>query len=253
MTRYTRKEEIITHIKEKRVCAVEELQEKFAVSLSTIHRDLNLLEREGRINKYYGKVTLKEEKDFFHSRIKVNVELKRKMAKKALEFVENSDCIFLDNSTTVYYLAESLCTSFFKDVLVVSNSALTMELFLKNKYIDFVSTGGKLDKDFYCFVGPQALKALDDFNGNKFFFSTLSISPEGGISDIYFPDEISIKNKMHEKAQKSFLLVDSTKFGKVSTIKWFELRDVGHIITDSGISEEHLQRFRDMEIDIIVA
>ncbi|MCK5568727.1 MAG: DeoR family transcriptional regulator [Spirochaetes bacterium] len=42
---------MIEHIKGKKVCSIEELQEKFNVSVSTIHRDLNLLEREGRISK----------------------------------------------------------------------------------------------------------------------------------------------------------------------------------------------------------
>jgi DeoR/GlpR family transcriptional regulator of sugar metabolism len=253
MVKHLRKEEILEHIRDRRVCSVEELQGRFSVSVSTIHRDLNVLEREGRINKFYGKVTIKDERELYRSRISVNVDLKRRIARRALEFVEDGDCIFLDNSTTTYYLAEELCRSSYQNIMVVSNSALVIDLFLKNKNIGFVSTGGKLNKDFDSFVGPQAVRAIDDFNGNRYFFSTSSISREGGVSDVYSPDEIAVKTRMYTRAREAFLLVDSSKFGRVSTIKWFELDEIRNIITDSKIEESTVAEFREMGLNVILA
>lgn len=253
MKKHFRKEEVLDYIKDRGVCSVEELQTSFAVSISTIHRDLNILEREGRINKFYGKVTIKDESVLYRSRIRVNVELKRRVAQKALDYIENGDCLFIDNSTTTYYLAEVLCESSFQDILVVSNSALVIDLFLKNKSIGFVSTGGKLNKDFDSFVGPQALRTINDFNGNKYFFSTSSISIEGGVSDVYSPDEIAVKNRMYRNARESYLLIDSTKFGQVSTVKWFELKDVRNVVTDNKVPNDILQEFRDLGLNMIVA
>jgi len=253
MKKHFRKEEVLDYVKDRGVCSVDELQARFAVSISTIHRDLNILEREGRVDKFYGKVTIKDESVLYRSRIRVNVELKRRVAQKALDYIENGDCVFIDNSTTTYYLAEALCESSFQDIIVVSNSALVIDLFLKNKSIGFVSTGGKLNKDFDSFVGPQALQTINDFNGNKYFFSTSSISVEGGVSDVYSPDEIAVKNRMYRKARESYLLVDSTKFGQVSTVKWFELKDVRNIVTDKKIPDDTLQEFRDMGLNMIVA
>jgi DeoR/GlpR family transcriptional regulator of sugar metabolism len=87
--------------------------------------------------------------------------------------------------------------------------------------IDFIAPGGKLNKDLNCFVGPDAERVIEHLNGSKFFFSTASILIEGGISDIYDPDENIIKVKMYKRTKVSYLLVDSTKFGRESTIKWF--------------------------------
>jgi DeoR/GlpR family transcriptional regulator of sugar metabolism len=251
MRKHFRKEEVLDHIRDRGVCSVEELQSRFGVSISTIHRDLNILEREGRVNKFYGKVTIKDESELYRARIHINVDLKRKIARSALDFIENSDCVFIDNSTTTYYLAEALCESSFQDVLVVSNSALVVDLFLRNKNIGFVSTGGILNKDFDSFVGPQAIRTIDDFNGNKYFFSTRSISVEGGVSDVYSPDELAVKTRMYGNARESYLLVDSTKFGNASTVKCFELRDMSTIVTDSGIGDEVLQQYRDMGLNVV--
>ena len=252
MSKYLRKEEILEYIKDKKVCTADELEGKFNISISTVHRDLNILEREGSISKFYGKVTVNEEKSLFKSRININIDLKRRIAQKAMEFIENGDCIFLDNSTTVYYLAEALCKSSFKNILVISNNAFISNLFLNNENIDLVSTGGKLNKELNCFAGPQAIKSIDNFNGNNFFLSTSCISIEGGISDIFYPDAIDVKTKMLQKSKESYLLVDSTKFGKISASKWFELKDVNHIITDSNILNEQLREFKNAGVDLII-
>jgi len=72
MKKHFRKEEVLDYIKDRGVCSVEELQTSFAVSISTIHRDLNILEREGRINKFYGKVTIKDESVLYLSLIHIS-------------------------------------------------------------------------------------------------------------------------------------------------------------------------------------
>ena len=252
MSKFLRKEKILEYINEKKSCQVEELLNKFNISVSTIHRDLNTLEREGRIIKVYGRVSIKEEKVLYKSRINVNVDLKKRIAKKALNFIKNGDCIFLDNSTTAYYLAEALCQSSFKNILVISNSAFMTDLFLTNKDIDFVLTGGMLNKEFNCFIGPQTIRTLESFNGNKFFLSTAYISVEGGISDIYHIDLIDVKIKMFQKSREAFLLADSTKFGKTGLSKWFELKDLDYIITDSKILESEVKAFKKNDVDITI-
>lgn len=253
MSKYIRKEEILDYIKNKKVCSIEELLSKFKVSVSTLHRDLNILEREGRIDKFYGKVALSEKKDLFKSRININVKLKIKIARKALEFIHNGDCIFLDNSTTAYYLAKELCSSSINNILVVSNNGFISNLFLNNSSADLIITGGILNKKLNCYVGPQAIKSVDYFNANSFFLSTSCISVGGGVSDIFFPDVIDVKTRMLRNSKTSYLLIDSTKFGKISSAKWFSLKDIDYIITDSKISETEINNFKDIGIDLIIS
>ena len=253
MSKYHRKEQILDYITRNNSSSIEELMKHFSVSVSTIHRDLNMLEREGRIEKEYGRAMLKEEKVLYRSRIDVNVELKKRIARKALQFIDNGDCIFLDNSTTCYYLAEALCRSSFSNILVISNSAFLSDLFLKNQNIELVITGGMLNKELNCFIGPQTIKTIDAFNGNKYFLSSSYISIRGGVSDIYHIDVIEVKLKMLQKSKESFLMIDSTKFGKIGASKYFELGDMDHIITDSKILESEVQAFKKTGIELIIA
>ena len=211
-----------------------------------------MLEREGRIDKVYGKVSLKDEKVLYKSRININVDLKKNLAQKTISFIKNGDCIFLDNSTTVYYLAEAICQSSFKNILIISNSAFLSDLFLNVEGIDLVSTGGMLNKELNCFIGPQTIKAIDAFNGNKFFLSSSYISVKGGISDIYHIDLIDVKRKMLQNSKESFLIIDSTKFGKIGVSKYFELDDMDHIITDRKILESDAKELKQSKVDLII-
>jgi len=246
MNRSTRIDELFEYIKQNKVYEIQELQQLFDISLATLHRDLSVLRNEGKIEKYYGKVAIKVEQNYFNLRKDVNVDLKKRVAQQAFGFINEGDCLFLDNSTTVYYLTMLLCESALHNVVVVSNSAFISELFLGDKNISFVSTGGILNTDLNCFVGTHALDVIDDFNANKYFFSCSGLSSEAGISDIYVPDEFFIKKKMLKKSKESFLLVDSTKIGKTSIIKWFDIDAVDYIITDDKTYTVKTKSFSDL-------
>jgi DeoR/GlpR family transcriptional regulator of sugar metabolism len=252
MSRYRRKEEIYQFIKQCKICSIDELKKKYVVSISTLHRDLNELLQEGRINKSYKKVAIKVEQDYFNLRRNVNVDLKKQIAQRALSLVKDGDCIFLDNSTSVFYLAEQLARSSMKNIIVISNSAFISDLFLNTKDIDFVSTGGVLNKDLNCYVGNHSLNVISDFNTDKFFLSCSAVSIPNGLSDIYLPDEQVIKRRMHEKSKETILLADSTKLGTTSVIKWFDVAEMNTIVTDDRISEELLLQFKNQCDELIV-
>ena len=70
---------------------------------------------------------------------------------------------------------------------------------------------------------------------------------------MYMPDEIAVKLKMLEKSQESFLLIDSTKIGKVATTQWLELKNIDHIITDSRIQPASIKNFSNVDFPLIIS
>jgi len=256
MLQATRKEKIISLLNEKKEYKVDDLCKYFSVSLATTHRDLNELEREGRVKKVHGGVLLNVVEDIETRnivRLGTNVKLKKKIAIKALEFVENRDCLFLDNSTTCYYFAKVLSESEFRDIVIVTNSYLVPGLFIKNENIQVVSTGGLLLKEYNCFVGPCAVATINEFNGNKFFLSTGAISIKGELSDVYRHDSDEIKRVMFEKSKERICLVDSTKFDHIGQSKVFSISEIDKIITDGNCSREIRKEFARIGKELIIA
>jgi len=256
MLQTTRKEKIISLLQENKEYEIDNLCKYFDVSLATVHRDLNELEREGRVEKVHGGVLLNvidkvESRNIV--RLRTNIKLKKKIAVKALEFVENKDCLFLDNSTTCYYFAEVLSNSKFQDIVIVTNSCLIPGLFLRNENIQIVSTGGFLEKEYNCFVGQCAIATINEFNGNKFFLSTGVISLKGELSDDYRSNLNEIKREMFKRSKEHICLVDSTKFNRMGQSKIFLISEMDKIITDNNCDRETREEFSKVGKELIIA
>ena len=255
MLQIIRKEKIASMLQEKKECTIDKLCKYFNVSLATIHRDLNDLEREGRVKKVHGGVLLNIVDDIETRntiRLQTNVELKKKIAAKALQFVENNDCLFIDNSTTCYYFVKALSESEFKNLVIVTNSYLIPGLFTKNENIQVVCTGGLLIKDMNSFAGPCAITAINEFNGNKFFFSVAAISLNGDLSDIYDIDLVTVKREMFKRSKEKICLVDSSKFNKVGQSKIFNISQIDKIITDSNCDKDKREEIAMSGVKLIV-
>jgi DeoR family transcriptional regulator, L-fucose operon activator len=256
MLQSQRKERIVSILKEKKEITVEELCNHFDLSLATIHRDLNDLEREGRVKKIHGGVLLNNIEDIETKnliRLRTNIERKKEIASKAIEFVDNNDCLFIDNSTTCYYFSEELSQSNFQNILIITNSESIPKLFIKNNNINVISTGGFFLKDLGCFVGSNAINTIKSFNGNKFFFSMAAISPKGELSDIHRHESYEIKRSMREQCVGKICLIDSSKFGKIAQSKVFLISEVDTIITDRGLDQNLRNDFLNLGKTIIVA
>ncbi|MCL5071489.1 MAG: DeoR/GlpR family DNA-binding transcription regulator [Actinobacteria bacterium] len=256
MFQESRKEKIVNLLSEEKELKVKELCNYFGISLATAHRDLNELKREGRIKKVHGGVMLniiKNAEDENFIKLNENMELKEKIAVAALEYVENGDCIFLAPSTTCYYFAKQLAESNFRNLMIITNYHLNLGLFLKNENIKVVSTGGLLIKEFGCFVGPTAITTINEFNGNKFFFSPRAISIGGGLSDYYNLEIFDVVKEMHKRCKEHICLVDSSKFNKTAEARIFQISEMDKIITDSKVDRETREEFEKISKKLIIA
>ena len=103
-----RQEKIRSFVESKNVATIKELQKLLPdVSLMTIHRDLDSLERRGVLTKYRGGVrSIKHFEDVeFNVRLKENNPGKLLMAKKAMTLLQPHSSIFLDAGTSNLFLA----------------------------------------------------------------------------------------------------------------------------------------------------
>lgn len=254
MLQSTRKVKIVDYLKKENECSINELCGLFDVSFSTIHRDLNELEREGAIRKIYGGVKLLTEDRLEPQssvRLKINMKQKKRIGQKALQYVKSGDCIFIDNSSTCYYFAESLSGSEIKGVVVITDSNMVPGLFLSKQDITVISTGGTLLRELDSFYGPVALDAISRFNGDKFFFSAGAISLEGQLSDFPANDSI-IKKEQFRRCRSRICLVDSSKFNRVRPNRLFDLSQVDTVITDSSLRQENRKEFERAGIRLVI-
>ncbi|WP_248924249.1 DeoR/GlpR family DNA-binding transcription regulator [Paenibacillus hamazuiensis] len=235
-----RYEKIVQLVNERGSIRVTELSELCRVAEETIRRDLDRLEAAGRLRRSHGgAVSIKEQPPVqaevpYAKREIQNSEEKRRIAEEAIVRIEPNDRILLDASTTAWYMARSLPDI---PLTVLTNSIkVAMELAAKEK-IDVISIGGLLAQRSLSFVGPLAERVLDDYYVDKLFFSCKGVHPERGVSE---SSELQarVKQKMIERADRTILLADSSKFGVQAFTHVAEWDQIDAVVTDRNLSSD---------------
>ena len=158
------------------------------------------------------------------------------MALAAIKLIKNGDVIFLDGSTSAFYIAEYL--NEFKDIRVITNGIDTLSLLSKNNIIAY-STGGQLSlQNPSVLVGRYAEDTIRNFYADIAFFSAQSLDTNGEIYDC-FEEEIFIRRAMMKNAKNKVFLCDNTKIGKTSPFHLCSLTDVDCLVSNTDVS--HLQ------------
>jgi len=107
-----RHQKIIEQLEEKRIVRVSELSKKFSVTEETIRRDLEKLEKEGYLTRSHGGAVfnemVKNQEIPFAEREITNISKKKLIAQMSVRYVEESDTILLDASSTAWYMAKIL-------------------------------------------------------------------------------------------------------------------------------------------------
>jgi len=179
-----------------------------------------------------------------------NMEKKILIAKKAAEFVSPGNTIILDSGSTVTELAK--CLVAVQNLTVITN-ALNIALIIgTNPWCELLVTGGEFKAPTLSLTGERAAVFFEGLYVDKLFLATGGISPAYELTYPGFSD-IPVKNAMIKVARETYLLADSTKFGKASLASLGSIRCVDYLITDPDIAPQTAAELSDMGVRVIIA
>lgn len=245
-----RKLKILEFIEDKRKATVPQLSELFSVSSATVRNDLRALEKSGLVTRTHGGAMVKGKTGFeldTNERKIRNPEAKRKIARKALELVEDGDTVLLDAGSTTLELARLLPQK--KDLTVVTNDLEIGLVLQANNHIRTILIGGLVRNNHHCTVGNLGSEMLQSLSVDKSFMGVNSFTLEKGATT---PDLIQAESKktMISIANKVILLCDHTKFGKNSFIQFASLDSIDILITDL-LTDEYKNYLEERDIDLL--
>ncbi len=223
-------------------CVPHDLAEEFGVSLMTIHRDLDDLERRGLVRKYHGGVTALPSSIFesqLSYRMVSRVKEKKAVARAALRYVEPGMSLVLDDSTTTYQMIPGLAertplhvaTSFLPGLRQLADLAADHDLTV-------LGLGGMYDLPHDSFVGMQCIEQIEAMHADAVFMSTSAVLT----TDAFHREErmVALKRAMVRGATKKYLLVDKEKLGQVALHRIVPLDVFDLVITNAGANAEVL-------------
>jgi transcriptional regulator, DeoR family len=197
-------------LKKEETVSNARLLEKLDISESTLRRDLDYLQEKGEIRRVHGGATLNKllEETNFKFNETTNIKSKRIIGKKASKLIEDGSHVFLDAGTTIYSLIEYLKD---KNVIVVTNGLMHLEK-LNNFSIPTVVLGGNIKQSTFITYGEQTINEINNLN-----FDLAFIGANGICDNTYSTADINealIKKAAISKANRAYVLADSSKFGK---------------------------------------
>jgi DeoR family fructose operon transcriptional repressor len=243
MTTYDRRQLLVDLLHKQPGMSVPELGAALGVSQGTIRNDLNALEQESLLKRVHGGAILTDEDQFqnrpFQLRYKEHTAAKFAIARAAAALVNNGDSIFLDASSTSYYVAR--CLSDRQRLRAVTNGIDVARLLAQNLSNTSFLIGGMVNNDSASVVGLLSEQIVKDLHFQKALVSCSGFSLERGMTEVHLA-EAQLKRRVVESAQQVIALIDSSKFGKEDLTPFVRLENITYLYTDSGLSPEWIER-----------
>jgi DeoR/GlpR family transcriptional regulator of sugar metabolism len=231
---------------------IEQLAERFNISLMTVHRDLDELESRGLLRKSRGVATatstsLVESSDVY--RLGREQMEKEEIARAALAFIEPGQAIFLDDSTTVLHLAKHLPDK--APLTVITNVLTIINELASARGITLVALGGNYYNWCSAFMGRMTNEAISRLRADTFIMSTSAITDDTCFHQTL--ETVDVKRAMFDASAQRILLADHTKFGKRALHSLAHLKEFDVVIVDSATDPAHLARLRAQGVEVVVA
>ena len=221
-----RKNEILGRLRNEKRVLVSELAEYYNVTEETIRRDLDKLEKEGYATKTYGGAILgnSTKTDLSYAvRNKANVEAKKVIANLVTDLIEDGDHLMIDHSSTCYFSVKKLKEK--KNLTVITNSVELASEICSIESWNVYMPGGQLRPESMALSGPASYEILHTYHVDKTLFSCKGIDMEAAITDSN-DLHAEVKHAMVRAAKQPILVMDSSKFDKVSFVSIAKLKEI---------------------------
>lgn len=231
-----RLEKIIQLVSDHKRIDVNSLSELLGVSKVTVRKDLDKLESKGLLRREHGYAVLNSGDDL-NVRLSYNYNVKRKIAEKAAELVQDNDTIMIESGSSCALLAEVLCQTK-RNIKIITNSCFIANFLRQYDSCQIILLGGNYQPNSEVTVGPLLKQMVDLFHVDRVFAGTDGFSPEVGFmcKDMMRCEGVQY---MADAAEETIILTDSSKFSKPSLVHQLSLDRVSRVITDKELDEEN--------------
>lgn len=236
------------YIKAHRQVSNEELCVAMDISMSTLRRDLQILQDEGFINKVYGGVAYNEPSMLtrYEFRDEQNAAEKNALARLAAGLVADNDVIFVDSGTTTPYILHYITAH---NVTVLTNNAAIVLHAQEYPNLSIFVLPGIYYLETMSFCSPDAVDFLDRYEISKAFLAATGFSYVGATNSAAW--EYTLKKYIAERVDRKYLCLASVKFGVSRPITYCSPEQLTGIVTDRH-PEPEMERFlKEKGVEII--
>jgi DeoR family fructose operon transcriptional repressor len=252
----TRRDIIRESVEREGYVSLSSLSEELGVAPVTIHRDLDLLESAGVIERVRGGArsvvggSHSIPTEFAARQTQMSAQ-KSAIALRAMDEIPDGATVFMDSSTTVAALAPYLAREPGRGLTVVTNSpALIFHLVAPLTHV--VTLPGELNQTLRAVTGRWTVEFIEQLSFNVAFISAAGITRESGLMTTQ--RELSeVAKAAISRSERTIALVDSSKFGVSAMLQMAPKEALDLVITDTELSDAQLAEYRAAGINLVKA
>lgn len=243
---------ILDLLRKQGAVTTAELTDALQVSLETVRRDLQTMEKAGHLQRVHGGAVspgrMRPYADLPH-RLESNQEGKAELSATAALFVEEDDIICIDSGSTAHFFSKVLADRFSR-LTVITHSMDVFEAFSLKDGFRVILCGGCYSPQERAFQGSITIDSLKQLHVRKAFLCPSAISLRNGISD-YDRELTQVQKQILSICDRAFFLAGSEKFETNALLKLCDT-SVNHVyITDSALPQQYRQLYRDHERTVV--
>jgi len=229
--------------------SVNELSEKLEVSQATIRQDLTFLENKGFLKRIHGGAVLDESDDISH-RMGINYESKLKIAVAAARFVNEGETIYIESGSINALFAMEVVKKCKTTTIITSNAFIARQIGREAEG-RVILLGGIYQHESECMVGTLVRECLSKLNYSKAFVGVDGFTRETGFTgrDMMRAD---INSEIIRRSPSTYILTDSSKFGKITLARYCSMEDIECLVTDNELPEEYHSMFTKAGVNVVL-
>lgn len=228
-----RLQQILELLKKEGKVLVKDLSVIFSVTEGMIRKDLQRLEKEGKIKRTHGGAIFQRnlaETTSISNRMIKNLTSKKEIAKKAFACIDENDILFLDISSINFILAEIIAKSN-KQVTLLTNMVELTSFFKDTSTVTVICIGGIYNKKLGGVVGSEAIESILKYRVTKAFIGSCGVNLLDQSISNFDLEEGHTKKAIISAAKTTYILMENEKFYYDGTYKFAHLKDIDGIIT----------------------
>lgn len=248
----SRQDAIMDIASEQGVVSVEELAERFSVTVQTVRRDINRLADAGLLRRHHGGATLpmSTENVSYNTRKVLYKAEKCRIAEVIAEQIPNQSSIFLDIGTTSEEIALALLGH--QGLKIITNNLTVATILAPKEDFEIILPSGVMRNRDNGLLGESTVTFINQFKMDYFILTLSGVDSDGTLLEFDY-QEVQVMRAMMANCRQCFLAVDHSKFGRGAMVRIGTIAEVDAVFTDQEPGEKLAKVIADADVKLVVA
>ncbi|MRU15247.1 DeoR/GlpR transcriptional regulator [Roseovarius sp. A21] len=220
---------------------VEDLAERFNVTVQTIRRDLTELANAGKLERVHGGAILPSgvTNIVYEERRRLHEDAKQSIARACAAAIPDDASVFLDIGTTTEAVAQALLDH--SNLMVVTNNMNVANILLANPDCEIVVAGGTLRRSDNGLVGNITARTIENFKFDHAILGCSAMDEDGDLLDFDI-QEVLVGQTLLKRSREVLLVADHSKFQRNAPVRIGSLQDIDRFFTDRPLPPTLMDR-----------